>query len=61
MKAKKIIRLIQKDGWMFERQAGSHKIFKHPTKKGIVVVPEHGKEDVKMGTLDSILKQAGLK
>ncbi|HEY5392663.1 MAG TPA: type II toxin-antitoxin system HicA family toxin, partial [Hanamia sp.] len=43
------------------RQTGSHKIFKHPTKKGIVVVPEHGKEDVKMGTLDSILKQAGLK
>ena len=61
MKAKEIIRLIQKDGWMFERQAGSHKIFKHPTKKGIVVVPEHGKEEIKMGTFNSILKQAGLK
>ena len=61
MKAKEIIRLIQKDGWMFERQTGSHKIFKHPTKKGIVVVPEHGKEDIKMGTFNSILKQAGFK
>jgi predicted RNA binding protein YcfA (HicA-like mRNA interferase family) len=29
--------------------------------KGIVVVPEHGKEDIKPGTLNSILKQAGLK
>ena len=48
------------DGF-FERQAGSHKIFKHRTKKGIVVIPEHGKEDIKIGTLNSILKQAGLK
>ena len=61
MKAKEVIRMIQNDGWMFERQAGSHKIFKHPTKKGIVVVPEHGKEDIKMGTFNSILKQAALK
>lgn len=61
MKAKEVMGLIQKDGWMFESQTGSHKIFKHPTKKGIVVVPEHGKEDIKMGTLNSILKQAGLK
>jgi len=61
MKAKEVIKLIQKDGWFFERQAGSHKIFKHPTKRGIVVVPEHGKEDIKIGTLNSIFKQAGLK
>ena len=39
MKAKEVIKLIQKDGWFFERQVGSHKIFKHPSKKGIVVVP----------------------
>ena len=61
MKAKEVIKLIQKDGWFFERQVGSHKIFKHPSKKGIVVVPEYGKEDIKLGTLNSILKQAGLK
>ena len=30
-------------------------------KKGIVVIPDHGKEDIKMGTLNSIMKQAGLK
>ena len=61
MKAKEVIKLVQKDGWVFTRQAGSHKIFKHPTKNGIVVIPEHGKEDIKIGTLNSILKQAGLK
>jgi len=53
--------LLEKDGWLFDRQTGSHKIFKHSSKKGIVVIPEHGKEDIKPGTLNSIFKQAGLK
>jgi predicted RNA binding protein YcfA (HicA-like mRNA interferase family) len=61
MKAREVIKLIKKDGWSFVRQTGSHKIFKHATKRGIVVVPEHGSEDIKIGTLNSILKQAGLK
>ena len=61
MKAKELIKLIEKDGWSFERQTGSDKIFKHRTKKGIVVIPEHGNEDVKIDSLNSILKQAGLK
>lgn len=61
MNAKEAIKLVQKDGWVFERQAGSHKIFKHPTKKGIVVIPDHGKEDIRTGTLKSILKQAGIR
>jgi predicted RNA binding protein YcfA (HicA-like mRNA interferase family) len=62
MKVREVIKLIKKDGWIFERQTGSHKIFKHPTKTGIVVIPDHGGgEDIKIGTLNSILKQAGLK
>lgn len=61
MKAKEVIKLIQKDGWIFERQSGSHKIFKHPAKKGIVVIPDHGKDAIRIGTLNSILKQAALK
>ncbi len=60
MKAAEVIKIIEKDGWYFTRQAGSHKIFKHPLKKGIVVVPGHGKKDIPFGTLKSIYKQAGL-
>ncbi|MGH2644964.1 MAG: type II toxin-antitoxin system HicA family toxin [Chitinophagaceae bacterium] len=34
----------------------------HPIKTGIVVIPDHGKnDDLKPGTQNSILKQAGLK
>ncbi len=59
MKSKEIIKLLEKDGWNLDRHKGSHKVFKHPSKKGIVVVPEH-KGDIPIGTLKSILKQAGL-
>jgi len=62
MKLKEIIRLIEVDGWYFVRQKGSHKVYKHPSKDGIVVVPDHGRnKDVLMGTENSILKQAELK
>ncbi len=62
MKVREIIKLIEEDGWSFKRQKGSHMVFIHPTKKGIVVVPNHGfNADVKKGTENSILKQAGLK
>jgi predicted RNA binding protein YcfA (HicA-like mRNA interferase family) len=60
MKVRELTKLIEADGWYFIRQAGSHKIYKHAVKKGIVVIPEHG-GDIPKGTLGSILKQAGLK
>lgn len=61
MIAREVIRIIKKDGWYFARQSSSHKIFKHPVKRGITVVPEHGKKDIKPGTLNSIFKQAQIK
>lgn len=62
MKVKNIIAIIEADGWSFKRQKGSHKVFTHPVKKGIVVVPDHGaNQDLAIGTENSIMKQAGLK
>ncbi len=62
MKVREIIKLIENDGWKLYRQKGSHRIYKHTYKKGIVVVPNHGmNSDIKKGTENSILKQAGLK
>ncbi len=40
---------------------GSHRQFKHPTKNGRVTVSGHENHDLAPGTLNSILKQAGLK
>ena len=39
---------------------GSHRVFKHPTKTGIVVVPGNFGDDVAIRTLKSIWKQAKL-
>lgn len=57
---KEMIKLIQKDGWYLVKTDGSHYHFKHPVKSGKVTIPFHNKE-LKAGTANSILKQAGLK
>lgn len=60
MTVREVIKLLKKDGWTEYETRGSHIQFKHPTKKGKVTVPSHS-GDVPKGTLNSILKQAGLK
>ena len=61
-KVKELIDIIEADGWFLTRQKGSHKQYKHPSKKGIVIIPDHGKNDESEHFLvNSILKQAGLK
>ena len=61
MTAKEVIRLLEKNGWSEARQSGSHKIFKHPTNPNNVSVPVHSSQDLKKGTLNDILKKAGIK
>lgn len=60
MNSGKLIRTLEDDGWEQVRVTGSHHHFKHPTKPGLVTVP-HPKKDLPIGTVSSILKQAGLK
>jgi len=60
VKSKEVIKLLKKDGWFEVTQKGSHLQLKHPSKAGKVTVPVHS-GDIPIGTLDSILKQAGLK
>ena len=61
MKAREVIKLIEKDGWRIVRQRGSHLQFKHAQKKGLVTVAGKSNADLALGTLNSIFKQAGLK
>ncbi len=60
MTAKEIVKLLKKDGWIECDTRGSHLQLEHPIKKGKVTVPIHS-GDIPKGTLNSILKQAGLK
>lgn len=59
MTVREVLRLLERDGWFEVRQAGSHRIFRHPTKPGILVVPVHPGRDLATGTLASILKKGG--
>lgn len=61
MKVREIIRVIEADGWRHARTRGSHRQYNHPSKRGVVTVPGRPNDDLAPGTLNSILKQAGLK
>lgn len=61
MKVAHIIEVLQADGWRLDRQTGSHRIFRHPTKPGSVTVAGKPSTDVPPGTLASIRRQSGLR
>ncbi|WP_163271283.1 type II toxin-antitoxin system HicA family toxin [Chelativorans alearense] len=61
MKVRDIIRLIEQDGWYQVATKGSHRQYRHHNKAGRVTVAGKPSDDVAPGTLNSILKQAGLK
>ena len=61
MKVRQILKLLDKDGWYRVLSRGGHRQLKHPTKRGRVTVSGKPSDDLPAGTLNSILKQAGLK
>ena len=61
MKVRKIIKMLENDSWYLHRTKGSHRQFKHPNKTGTVTFAGKLSLDLPPGTLNSILKQSGLK
>jgi predicted RNA binding protein YcfA (HicA-like mRNA interferase family) len=61
MKLRDSIKRLEQDVWRLVRTKGSHRQFHHPTKAGTVTVAGHPSVDIPPGTLNNILKQAGLK
>jgi predicted RNA binding protein YcfA (HicA-like mRNA interferase family) len=61
MKVREIIKILEVDGWYLVATEGSHRQFKHLIKQGKVTVSGKMSDDVRKGTLASILRQAGLK
>lgn len=61
LKVHEVIKMIEADGWYLVATKGSHRQYKHPTKRGRVTVAGHPNHDLAPGTLDSVLKQAQLK
>jgi predicted RNA binding protein YcfA (HicA-like mRNA interferase family) len=61
MKVRDVIRLLEADGWALDRQVGSHRQFRHPSRPGTVTVAGKLGSDLRRGTLASIFRQAGMK
>ncbi len=59
MDGKALIKILKKHGWELDRIKGSHHIFTKDNKS--LPVPIHGKKDIPIGTLNKILKLAGIK
>jgi len=60
MKIREVIKIIKKDGWYKVNQAGSHRQYKHPVKKGRVTIAGSENDDLHPKTLASIFDQAKL-
>ena len=59
LKPKEVVQIIQKIGFEFDRQKGSHAVYYRQNDKRRVVVPMHLK-DLKPGTLRGIIYDTGL-
>ena len=60
MRSDKLIQEIKKQGWVLNRIRGSHRVFTHPERTGIVVIL-HPKKELGIGLVAAIRKQAGIK
>ena len=62
MTVREVLKILHKDGWqeVENRTKGSHIQLRHPTKQGKVTVASHS-GDIAKGTMNSIMRQAGLK
>ena len=58
--SRELMEMIKREGWYLARTKGSHHIFKHLSRKGIVIIA-HPNNNLPAKTIKSILKQAGVK
>jgi predicted RNA binding protein YcfA (HicA-like mRNA interferase family) len=61
MKVSEVLRMLKEDGWFLVATRGSHRQLKHAVRPGRVTLPGKPGDDLAPGTLNSILKQSGLK
>jgi predicted RNA binding protein YcfA (HicA-like mRNA interferase family) len=58
--SRQVVRALERAGFEFARQHGSHAILVHPASENVVTVPVHSGRELTPKTLSSILRQAGL-
>tara|TARA_B100000809_G_scaffold93354_1_gene91988 strand:- start:256 stop:471 length:216 start_codon:yes stop_codon:yes gene_type:complete len=57
---KRLCVILERRGWQLRRIRGSHHIYARDGHRAILTVPVNGNRDLRIGTLKSILRTAGL-
>jgi predicted RNA binding protein YcfA (HicA-like mRNA interferase family) len=52
--------ILEQNGFQFVRQKGSHMIMQRTTTSGTMTVPIPDHREIRLGTLQSIIRQSGL-
>lgn len=60
LSAKYLIKILEKNGFLFKRSKGSHHVYYNSITNKTVIVPLHGNKDLPKGTFFAILNQAGI-
>ena len=60
IKTSAVLKALFADGWYIDRQKGSHRQLKHPTKSGTVTVNGKPSSDMYGSELRSVQNQSGL-
>ena len=61
MKFSELYRMLTKDGWYVVSHKGSHVRMRHEIKKGTIIFPNHGSQEMGKGLENKLLKDAGIK
>jgi predicted RNA binding protein YcfA (HicA-like mRNA interferase family) len=61
MKVREVVKMLRDAGWQEIRSRRSHRHFRHPDRPILVTVPGNDGKELAPGTLNDILKKAGLK
>ena len=57
--AKNVVKALERAGFLFDHQTGSHAYYRHPITRNATTVPVHSKE-LPRWLLKKIIRQAGL-
>ncbi|MBX9791578.1 MAG: type II toxin-antitoxin system HicA family toxin [Pirellulales bacterium] len=57
---KRMCRILERYGWICKRVKGSHHAYQKPGTPKTIIVPVHANKDLKPGTQQAIMKDAGL-
>ncbi len=60
-KVKQVIELLEEHGWTHVRTKGDHRAFQKEGAPRPIIVPGALNDDLPIGTLKSIMREAGLK